>query len=81
MQEVAVAGGTLRVQLEVFYSAVFQDDELDVLTADVDDDVWVVVELQGRFRMRDSLNQRDIGVQNIFENVFRIAGRADTENL
>src|SRR5437879_733611 len=81
LQEVSVAGGTLRVQLEVFYAAVFQDDEFDVLAAYIDDDMGVVVEVERRFRVRACADQRDIGIQNIFENVFGIAGRADTENL
>src|SRR5438270_1153248 len=46
LQEVAVAGGTLRVQLEVFYATVFQDNELNVLAPDIDDDMGIVVELQ-----------------------------------
>src|SRR5258707_10023908 len=57
LQEVSVACGTLCVQLEVLYAAIFQDDEFDVLSAHIDDDVGIVVELQARLCVRDRLNQ------------------------
>ena len=44
LEEVAVPGRTLRVQLEVFDAAVLQDDQFDVLAADVHDDMRIVVE-------------------------------------
>ncbi len=81
LQEVAISRGALRVQLEIFHAAVFQNDELDVLAADIDDDVRIVVELERRFRVRDCFHQRDVGVQNILENVLRIPGGANAENL
>ena len=57
LQEVAVARGTLRVELEVFYTAVLQDDELDVLAADIDDHVRVVVKFQRGFGVRHGFDQ------------------------
>src|SRR5262249_32079331 len=44
LQEIAVAGRALRVELEVLDASIFQDDELDVLPADVHDHVWVLIE-------------------------------------
>ena len=57
-----------------------EDDELDVLTTDVNDDVRIFVELESRFGMRDCFDQRYVCVEDVFENVFRVAGRADAEN-
>ena len=81
LQEVSVAGRALRVQLEVLNAAVFEDDELDVLAADIDDDVRIVVELQRGLSMRDRFHQRHVCVQHIFEDVFGVAGRSHAENL
>ncbi len=81
LQEVAVAGRALRVELEILDTAVVQDDDLDVLPAHVDDDVRVVVELQGRFGVRHGLDQRHIGVQNVFENVLGVTGGGDAQNF
>ncbi len=81
MQEVAIARRALRVQLEIFHPAILQNDELDVLPAHVDDDVRILVELHRRFRMRDGFDQRHVGFQDIFQNIFRIAGGPDSQNF
>src|SRR5215469_1269058 len=47
LQEIAIAGRALRVELEVLNASVFQDDELDVLPADVHDHVRVLIEAHG----------------------------------
>ena len=67
LQEVAVAGRALRVQLEVFDAPVFQDDQLDVLAADVHDDVRVLVELHGRFGVGHGFHQRHIGLEHVLQ--------------
>src|SRR6185369_2486350 len=69
LQEIAVAGRTLGVQLEILYTAVLQHNELDVLAADVHDDVRVIVELHGGFGVGHGLNQRYISVQDVLENI------------
>ena len=74
LQEVSVARRTLRVQLKVLYAAVFEDDELDVLTADVDDAVRIVVKAHRRLRMRDGFHERHISVQRFLQNILRVAG-------
>src|SRR5262249_55380264 len=81
LQEVSVACRALRVQLEVLHAAIFEDDEFDVLAAYIDDDMRVVVELQRRLGVSDSFNQSDIGVQYIFENVFRVTSSSDAEDF
>ena len=58
-----------------------QDDELDVLPADVDDHVRIVVELQRRLGVRDGLDQRHVGVQHVFEDVLGVSGRADAQHF
>ena len=74
LQEVAVARGALRVQLEILHAAVFEDDQLDVLAAHVHDHVRIVVELQRGFGVRDGFDQPDVGLQHILQNVLRVAG-------
>ena len=81
MQEISIARRALRVELEIFYAAVVQDDDLDVLAAHIDDHVRIFVELQRRFGVRDGFHQRDVGIQNIFQNVFRVAGGRDPEHF
>ena len=62
LQEISIARRALRVQLEVLHAAVVQDDDLDVLPANVDDHVRIFVELQRRLGMSDGLNQCNVGV-------------------
>ena len=81
LQEVAVARRALRVQLEIFHAAVLQDDDLDVLPADVADHVHVVVEVQAGLGVRDGLDQRGIGADHVFQNVLGVAGGADAQDL
>ena len=66
LEEVSISGGALRVELEVFYAAVVEDDDFDILAADVHDHVWVFVEFQGGFRVGYGFHQGDVGLQNIF---------------
>ena len=81
LQEISVACRALRVQLEVLHAALVQDDDLDVLPAHVDDDVRIFVELERRFRVRDRFDQRNICVENVFENVLRITGRRNAQHF
>ena len=41
----------------------------------------VLVELHRRFGVRDGLDQRDIGLQHVFQHVLRVAGRAHAEHF
>ena len=81
LQEVAVARRALRVQLEIFDAAVLQDDDLDVLPADVADHVDVVVEVQAGLGVRDGLDERGVGADHVLQNVLGVAGGADAEDL
>ena len=81
LQEVAVAGRALGVQLEVLDAPIFQDNQLDVLAANVHDDVRVLVELHGRLGVGHGLHQRDIGLEHVLQHVLGIAGRADAQNF
>jgi hypothetical protein len=58
-----------------------QDDDFDVLPAHVDDDVRIFVELESRFRVCHRLDQRYVRVQNVFQDVFRVASGSDSENF
>ena len=81
LQEIAVAGGALCVELEVFDAAILEDDELDVLSADIDDDVRIITEAQRRLGVRHGFNQGDVGRQHALQNVLGVAGRAHAEDF
>ena len=81
MQEVAVARRALRVQLEILDAAVLQDDDLDVLAADVADHVDVVVEMQAGFGVGHGFDERGIGADHVLQNVFGVAGGAHAQYL
>ena len=81
LQEVSIARRALRVELEVFDATVFQDDELDVLPAHVDDDVRILVELHRRLGVRHGLDQRYVGLEHIVQDVFGVTGGAHAENI
>ncbi len=46
LQEVAVARGALGIKLEVFHAPVLQNDELDVLSAHVADNISMRIKVQ-----------------------------------
>src|SRR5262245_45506018 len=81
LQEVAVARRALSVQFEVLDLAVLQNDQLDVLPADVDDHVHFFIKLQRRFGVRDGFHQRDVCREHVFQNVFGVARSADAHHL
>ena len=81
LQEVAVAGRALRVQLEILHAPVLQNDELDVLAAHVADDVGVGIEVQRRLGVRHGFDHGRVGVQHVLQDVLGVAGGADAQNL
>ena len=81
LQKIAVAGGALRVQLEILHPAVVQDDDLDILSAHVDDDVRILIKLQRRLSVSHGLHERDIRVQLVLQNIFGVAGGGDSQDL
>ena len=81
LQEVAVSGRALGVELEVLDATVLQHDQLNVLAADIHDDVGILVELHGRFGVRHGFHQRDIGLEHVFQDVLGVSGRTDSQNL
>ena len=81
LKEISVSRGALCIEFEIFYAAVVQNDDLDVLAAHVHNHVRVFVKLQRRFGVRNRLDQRDIGLENIFQDVLGIAGCCDAQNL
>ena len=81
LQEVAVSGRALGVELEVLNAAVFQHDQLNVLAADIHDDVGILIELHRRLGVRHGFHQRDIGLEHVFQNVLGVSGRTDSQNL
>jgi hypothetical protein len=81
LEEIAVAGRTLRVQPEVLHAAVAQHDDLDVLAADVDDDVRIGIELERRLRVRDGLDKRRVGLEHRLQDVLGVAGGHQAAHL
>src|SRR5262249_44264301 len=81
LKKISVPCRTLRVELEIFDLPVLENDELDVLTTDIDDHVDIVVELKSRFGVSHGLYKSDIGGEHILEDILGIAGRADTHDL
>ncbi len=77
LQEVAVAGGALGVELEVLDLPVLQHDDLDVLTANVNDNVNVFVVVQGGLRMRNCFDERHIGFKRLRKQILGVTGRSD----
>ena len=58
-----------------------QNDDLNILPAHVDDDVRIFIELEGRLGVRHGLDQRDVGVQHVFQNVLGVAGGGYSQDL
>jgi hypothetical protein len=79
LQEVAVAGRALRVQLEILNAAVLQNDDLDVLAADVADDVDVVIKVEAGLGVGDGFDDGGVGARHVAQYVFRVAGGAHAE--
>src|SRR6185437_5812514 len=59
LQEVAVAGGALGVELEILYAAILENDDLDVLAAYVADDIRVRIEMQRGLRVGHGLRSEE----------------------
>ena len=77
----AVAGGALIGELERLDVAVLHEQHLDVLTADVADDVDVAEVVRRAHHVRDRLDDVDVGLDALLENVRRVARRAEAEHL
>ena len=78
-EEIAVARRALRVQHEVLDAAILQRNQLDVLAADIDDDIDVRAELLRRAGVGHGLDQCDVGAQDALEHVLRIARGCRTQ--
>ena len=81
LQEVAVSGGALGVQLEIFYPSIVQNDQLDVLATDINDHVGIVVKLERRLGVRDGFDQGNVSFEDILQDVLGVAGSPDSQNL
>ena len=81
MQEVAVSGGALGVQLEIFYPSIVQNDQLDVLATDINDHVGIVVKFERRLGVRDGFDQGNVSFEDILQDVLGVAGSPDSQNL
>ena len=81
LEEVPVAGRALGVELEVLDLPVFEDDELDVLPADVHDHVGLWVEVQAGLRVGDRFDQGAVRADHVLEDVLGVAGGACAENF
>ena len=75
LEEVPVAGRALGVEPEVRDLSVVEQDDLDVLAADVADDIDVAVGMQGRAGVGHRLDQCDVSPQRFAQDVLGVAGR------
>ena len=71
----------MRVQLEVLHAPIVQDDELNILPANVYDHMRIFVELERGFGVRNGFNQRHVGLQHILQDVLRVPGRAHSQHF
>ena len=67
LQEITIAGRALRVQPEILDAPILRTDQLDVLPADIDDDVRIRVEVQSRFGVRHGLRQSHVGAEHLLQ--------------
>ena len=81
LQKIAVSGRALSVQAEVFHRAVLQDDDLDVLPADVNDRVDIGANPQGGLGVGHGFHQRGVGVEDPLQKIARVAGGGGAENF
>ena len=81
LQEVPVAGRAGRVQPEVLHPAAVHHDDLDVLAADVDDDVRVLVDVQRGVGVRHRLDQRGVAGEHVLQDVLGVAGGDQPRHL
>ena len=66
-------------EAEVGDVAVLHEQDLDVLPADVADDVDVAEEVHRAHHVRDGLDDVHVGAHALFEHVGRVAGRAEAD--
>ena len=81
LEKVSIAGGALRIQFEIFHPAIVKNDDLDILPTHVDDHVRIFIELERRLRVSHGLDQSHVGVQDVFQNIFGVAGGGDSQDL
>ena len=81
LQEVAVSGGALGIQLEILDPPVFQNDQLDVLPAHIDDGIRALVVVQRGFGMRDGFDQGNVGADDVPQRVLGIPGGCRSQHL
>ena len=81
LEKVAVACRTLRVEPEILDAPLVQDNDFDVLPADVDDAMGVGIKTQRRLGVGYGFHQRNIGVQHVAQDILGIAGCADTKHF
>ena len=81
LKEHAVAGRAAVRETEVRDVAVLHEQDLDVLPADVADDVDVAEEVHRAHHVRDGLDDVHVGANALFEDVGRVAGGAEAHDL
>jgi hypothetical protein len=71
----------LRVEAEVGDPAVPEHDDLDVLPADVDDHVRILDRPARGFGVGHRLDQGHVRLQDVVQEIFCVAGRADAQDV
>ncbi len=81
LEEHAVAGGARVGEAEVGDVAVLHEQDLDVLPADVADDVDLAEVAHRAHHVGDGLDDVHVGAHRLFEHVGRVAGGAEAQHL
>ena len=75
------AGGTCFIELYAVYSAVFDLDTFHILTADIEDTVYLRIKESSSVIMRNRLNLTVIQQECGFHQGFTVAGRTGTDDF
>src|SRR3972149_5520055 len=81
LEKRAIARGALRVQAEVGDGPLTQKNDLDVASAHIADHVGVGKEMQSGRRMRHRLDDRNVGAENVLQQILAVAGDGERADL
>lgn len=81
LQEHPVTGGALIGQLEIANVPVLEEENLDILTADIADHIDVAELVNGAHHMRDRLHDINVCPQRFFQHVCGVSRSAEADDL
>ena len=81
LQKITIAGRTLRVKPEIADATLTQQNQLDVLAANIDHHMRIGHIAQGGFGVRHGFGQSHVGAEYLLQNVLGVAGGSHAKNL